>query len=176
MARRLGWAAPRGLAPGALLLMMVASAYAVEPSAPTAIRHRLPAHVLAVIEPAVVAATRRLSEPACSQVLGDFTDREGRSLEERLASLGLEPEAYFRLVVFVDGQNTRLCQRRDVAAFTNPGGRVVAVCPALLRIVRQDRRLAEDVVIHETLHTLGLEENPPSSLEINKRIFERCGR
>jgi hypothetical protein len=132
--------------------------------------------VAAAIEPAVSAATRRFSEPECGRLLGDFADRQGRSLEERLAGLGLAPRAYLGLIVFVDGRHTRSCQRSNVAAVTNPGGRVVALCPVFLHLVHLDRRLAERIVIHETLHTLGLEENPPSSLEINRRIFERCGR
>jgi hypothetical protein len=30
-------------------------------------------------------------------------------------------------------------------------------------------------VIHETLHTLGLGENPPSSAEIDSAVARRCG-
>jgi hypothetical protein len=30
--------------------------------------------------------------------------------------------------------------------------------------------------IHEILHTLGLEENPPSSSQITRRVLARCGR
>ena len=32
----------------------------------------------------------------------------------------------------------------------------------------------EALVIHEMMHTLGLGENPPSSLEINARVLKRC--
>jgi hypothetical protein len=39
---------------------------------------------------------------------------------------------------------------------------------------RQESR-AEIAVIHEALHTLGLGENPPDSLEITRRVAERCG-
>jgi len=34
---------------------------------------------------------------------------------------------------------------------------------------------AEAVIIHETLHSLGLGENPPTSDEITWRVFSRCG-
>lgn len=52
--------------------------------------------------------------------------------------------------------------------------------------VRRDRRAlwtsthtrspqrAELVVLHEALHTLGLGENPPGSLEITQRVGDRC--
>ena len=33
----------------------------------------------------------------------------------------------------------------------------------------------EAVIIHETLHSLGLGENPPTSDEITWRVFSRCG-
>jgi len=35
--------------------------------------------------------------------------------------------------------------------------------------------VAEAVIIHETLHSLGLGENPPTSDEITRRVFSRCG-
>jgi hypothetical protein len=33
----------------------------------------------------------------------------------------------------------------------------------------------EAVIIHESLHSLGLGENPPTSREITDRVVERCG-
>ena len=83
---------------------------------------------------------------------------------------------YLSLVVFVDGRNHGGCQRRGILAVTNPGSRVVGLCGSFYRTANEDPALAENIVIHEALHTLGLEENPPSSQEINKRVFERCGR
>ena len=38
----------------------------------------------------------------------------------------------------------------------------------------RDPWTAENWVIHEMLHTLGLGENPPSSREITQRVNERC--
>jgi hypothetical protein len=34
---------------------------------------------------------------------------------------------------------------------------------------------AELLVIHELLHTLGLGENPPSSVDITRVVTSRCG-
>jgi hypothetical protein len=39
-----------------------------------------------------------------------------------------------------------------------------------------DPPLAEAIIIHEALHTLGLREDPPSSREITRRVVKRCGR
>jgi hypothetical protein len=137
----------------------------------------LSAEVAAAIEPAVEAAAGRFAQPTCGgRLLSDFADSEGRRLEDRLARMGVGREAYLRMVVFVDGRHTRGCQRRGVLAVSNPGGRLVAVCPAFLRAVHVDRRLSERIVIHETLHTLGLGENPPTTHEIDRHIIDRCGR
>jgi hypothetical protein len=57
----------------------------------------------------------------------------------------------------------------------------VFVCPAerearsrLARLEFQGGSLAEAMVIHEMLHTLGLGENPPTPFEITERIRARC--
>jgi hypothetical protein len=169
-------AAPRREAVAfALVLAAAARVGAVEPPTANAIRHRL-SHMGATVEPAVIGAIRRFSQPECGRLLDDFTEPQGRPLEARPAALGLERGAYLALVVFVDGRNMRSCQKATVLAVASPGSRVVALCPAFLRAVRLDRGLAEAIVIHETLHTLGRAQNPPSSFEINNRIFRRCGR
>jgi hypothetical protein len=60
-------------------------------------------------------------------------------------------------------------------AFTTPGSRVVRVCgDELMRPSRHPDDIVA-MVIHETLHTLGLPENPPSSVEITRRVLARCG-
>ena len=55
----------------------------------------------------------------------------------------------------------------------SPGG-VGAAYSRFARNQTQNPSLAEAMVIHEMLHTLGLGENPPSSLEINERVRARC--
>jgi hypothetical protein len=175
MAGRLGPAARWAMALGALFQAGVL-ARAADSAALPSFRHRLAPDVAARVEPVVLAAAQRFAAPECSQLLDDFADARGRLLRERLSVLAADPEAYVGLVVFVDGRNYRACQRSAVIAVTNPGTRIVGLCPAFYRAVRNDRGLAEGIVIHETLHTLGLEENPPSSREINERVFQRCGR
>jgi hypothetical protein len=64
----------------------------------------------------------------------------------------------------------------------NPGRRRVFVCPVgpgrinsrLSKIEFQSGSLAEAMVIHEMLHTLGLGENPPTTFEITARVRESC--
>jgi hypothetical protein len=158
------------------LIWAAAPARATEPAAFPRLRHHLSNGVAVHVAPVVALAARRLGEPECGGLLTEFTDERGRPLEQRLVEPGIAREAYLGYVVFVDGRNTRACQRSHVLAVTNPGGRVVALCPSFVRVVREDRGLAQAILIHEMLHTLGLGENPPSSCEINRRIFERCGR
>jgi hypothetical protein len=159
----------------AALLSAPATAAAAEPPAP-AFRHRLGAEMAAAIEPVVVEAARRLAEPECGRLLLDFSDGRGRPLQARLDEIGVDRAGYVALLVFVDGRNARACQRSDVVAVTNPGGRVVALCPAFVRVAHLDRRFGETIVIHETLHSLGLGENPPASREVNQRVSDRCRR
>jgi hypothetical protein len=129
---------------------------------------------------AVRAARRgaldRLSSPNCREVLSDFQDAAGRTLRENLAAVVPTADEYLGLVFFYDGEGASQCRNTGVLAFTAPGSRVVHVCPQFASAQRRDRRLAEVIVIHEVLHSLGLGENPPTSRDINARIVARCGR
>ena len=60
-------------------------------------------------------------------------------------------------------------------ALTTPGSRVVRVCGRRFwEAQARNPERAELVVLHEALHTLGLGENPPDSLEITRRVGARC--
>ena len=123
---------------------------------------------------AVHGASRRLGEPSCAAVLDDFRDPAGRVLRERLRELDLQASEYARMVLFYDGSSDGPCRRPRVHAFTAPGSRVVRVCPSLGRLAAAEPATAEAIVIHEVLHTLGLEENPPSSEDITAGVQRRC--
>jgi hypothetical protein len=80
---------------------------------------------------------------------------------------------------FIDASLNRPCQRGDLfVAYTSPGHRVVYVCGSRFvhPIFRLDQRLAELLIIHELLHSLGLGENPPTSSQITKQVAKRCNR
>ena len=79
------------------------------------------------------------------------------------------------MVLFYDGSNEGPCRRPRVHAFTAPGSRRRAGVPVAGEARgRRARATAEALVIHEVLHTLGLEENPPSSEEITVAVERRC--
>lgn len=125
---------------------------------------------------AVQGAGRRLAEPSCAAVLGEFRDPVGRPLAERLGELALAPGDYARLVLFYDGSSDAPCRRPRVYAFTSPGSRVVRACPTLGALAVSRPEAAEAVVIHELLHTLGLGDDRPSSASITAAVESRCLR
>jgi len=124
---------------------------------------------------AALGALQRMDRPDCRQVFDDFADGSGRSLRQRLDGLEQTPDEWLSGLVFADAAASGFC-RPGIMAFTEPGSRVVHVCPRFAEAQRRDARRAEIVLIHELLHTLGLEEDPPPSAEITARVARRCGR
>jgi hypothetical protein len=117
----------------------------------------------------------RLKRPECLAVLSDFRDGQDHLLKENLAALRMTAPEFFTSLTFVDGSQKPVCGRYYVAAFASPGIPVISVCtPTFVRICREDRGLAADLLIHEMLHALGLGENPPTSLDITLRVRKRC--
>ena len=125
---------------------------------------------------AIEGASLRLQEPECRRVLTDFTDAAGRPLEAALDRLGETPAGYLRgLVFFYDGSSQRRCATGEILGGTQPGSRVIYVCPVpFFETDRRDKLATEVFIIHETLHSLGLGENPPAPVEINWRVMKRC--
>jgi hypothetical protein len=81
-------------------------------------------------------------------------------------------------VPFVDGSAQPGCRRSRVALSASPGVRRVFVCRAFADFQLRQPGVAESMVIHEILHTLGLGEAPqhgaPTSIEITQRVEARC--
>jgi hypothetical protein len=132
---------------------------------------------------ALARASDRLQEPECQKLFDDFADGRGRPLRERLDRLGLDGPAYLQTIVFRNGSSTRQCRTEHVLMVAYPGRPDVYVCATAGRAASRlaltlDRNphLAEFALIHEMLHTLGLGENPPTSLEITQQVKRRCGR
>jgi hypothetical protein len=126
------------------------------------------------VERARAGATRKLQDPECQKLLDDFSDGEGRPLRHNLESWGLSAAEYVQTIPFVRGSSHRLCLRGNVALVTTPGFPRVYVCSPFAATQVSEPGLAETMLIHEMLHTLGLGENPPSSLEITKQVQRRC--
>ena len=96
------------------------------------------------------------------------------TLSARLEALELTAAGYLRVVVFVDGGGLHVCEGEQLA-YTMPGSRVVYVCGSRFEAGwRNHPEFATASLIHETLHTLGLGENPPSSSEITETVRRAC--
>jgi hypothetical protein len=155
----------------AFVALSVTSGGAPTPG-PVRIRDGFRAHA---VRAALNGAARRLQKPRCLAVLAEFQDAAGRGLDQNLASLGTTGASYLDTMLFYDAHDQGRCRNQAVMAFTRPGSRVVLVCGrAFQSAYRGDSRLAEAVVIHEALHSLGLRENPPSSTHITARVLEGC--
>lgn len=131
----------------------------------------------AAVDLAGRSALQQLQKEECRQVLSDFTDAGGRTLQQNLDSLGeTAPDYLVRTVRFTTGSAyTRRCQNGGLAALTQPGSHVVLLCEEqFMKIVEDSAYFGGTIIIHETLHTLGLPENPPSSEEITAHVRTRC--
>jgi hypothetical protein len=125
---------------------------------------------------AVAGAVAKLESLECRKVFSEFRDRRGRTLEENLGSLGLSPATYLPRVLYYDGYGYSRCDVRTTIASTSPGSRAVFICsPQFLSTQRRKPELAAVLIIHEELHSLGLEEDPPTSKQITSAVIARCG-
>jgi hypothetical protein len=129
---------------------------------------------------AVAGAFDRLADSRCQEIFGAFRDTSGRPLQERLDLMGITAQNYLRLVLFYDGAHLAACRpngARTIFAVTTPGSRAVFICGPQFR--KQHKEIpfkGEATILHETLHSLGLGENPPSSDEITWRVVGSCAR
>ena len=150
-----------------------------EPAAPW---RPLNAYDRAAIERVKVRAAARLEDASCREILTDFKDDSGRTLESNLEALGVSASGYLLQLSFLDGSVVHECRNLAVAMVAAHGAPRVFLCPAeagpvnsrISRIEFQRGSLAEAMVIHEMLHTLGLGENPPTTFEITERVRARC--
>jgi hypothetical protein len=166
-----------------MLAVLLPAGRALEAARPPAAHHRrLNAFDRGVVERVRTRAAARLDRTECRKLLSEFKDHQGRTLESNLQPLGVSPSQYLLELDFVDGTPLPECGKPAVAMAANPGRRHVFVCPVgpgrinsrLSKIEFQSGSLAEAMVIHEMLHTLGLGENPPTTFEITARVRESC--
>lgn len=130
---------------------------------------------LLAVHAALLGARRRLEKPPCRRLFLEFRDESGQVLQAQLDAVGHSPTAHLAHLFFYDGEGKPACRDRGVLAATSPHSSVVLVCSASFgHAFKRNRRLAEAILIHELLHTLGLGENPPTSREITDRVLKAC--
>ena len=128
----------------------------------------------AAVDRARSGAVRRLQDARCQSVFSEFRDAQGRTIQENLDDWRMSAAHYLLMLPFLDGSREPLCRKTRTALVTVPGVKRVMVCATFSDFQLRQPHLAESMVIHEVLHTLGLGENPPSSLEITARVESRC--
>ena len=129
------------------------------------------------LRPSLEEAARKLGDGRCQEILTDFSDPSGRRLDVGLAATGQSVPSYLGYVLFYDGRGTHACADHQVLAWTTPGSRAVFICwDQFAERQRANNGYAANILIHETLHTLGLGENPPDARQITAQVIARCGR
>ena len=123
---------------------------------------------------AIDLARAKLALPDCSNIYGDFELQPGVTPRTELERMGIGPEQFLETLVFIGGSQDSLCRSGRAVLTAIPGSRVIRVCPGFARFQLQQPGLAASLIIHESLHALGLGENPPSGRDITQRIERRC--
>jgi hypothetical protein len=124
---------------------------------------------------AILRAHEALENPICQQIFLDFQDSSGRTLQERLDSLGETGQSHLAAMLFYEGWNGRPCPSSQTFAATIPGSRVAYFCGRkFASMLGRDPSALGVAILHEELHSLGLGENPPTSQEISRRVAQRC--
>jgi len=174
------------LAARSAVLLLAGSAVSVGEGNPSAVlREGLASNVriadpfrAAAVRKAVLGAFDSLGDGKCQGIFSDFRDASGQTLQEKLDALGETGQSYLKLVLFYEGSDQRACHSsrgQDISAATATGSRVVFICGGnFLQGRRPKPFYPEPLIIHGTLHSLGLGENPPTSDEITWRVFSRC--
>jgi hypothetical protein len=157
-----------------LFAIALPTALAASPLASATLEERRRSVQELTLERARDGAARKLEQPQCARVLEDFRDQTGRTLAENLATWNRTPVDYLKTTPFRDGSSHPTCRSGKSALFSVVGMRPVFVCPMFRMQAERDPWAAENWLIHEMLHTLGLGENPPSSREITQWVNQRC--
>ena len=166
---------PSALRPALLAAFLAAlgapPAPALEPGGSTRVDPSFGPRVTA----AVANAAARLETRPCALLLDDYVDtRTGRTLAENLAATGRTASEHVSALLFRGAPGLRPRGGRRVFAFTVPASAIVYLCRDDLLRIQTFRPLLTAVVIHEVLHTLGLQEDRPSSVSVTERVLERC--
>jgi hypothetical protein len=123
---------------------------------------------------AVDLALAKLAAPGCAEVYDDFQLPRGGTPRTALDKMGIGPMQLLERLVFFDGSAERGCRQGRAMLRSTPGSFVILVCPGFARLQLENPDLAASLIIHESLHALGLGEDPPTSAEITRRVERRC--
>ena len=112
-----------------------------------------------------------LDRPGCADIYEEFELRDGCTPQCELDRRRIGPKELLKTLVFADGSRDPFCHNGRAFLTTTPGRFLIHVCPGFAQL---QSRLRASLILHESLHALGLGENPPSSKEITNRVERRC--
>jgi hypothetical protein len=143
----------------------------------TSVLGRRDPRLIEAVGKAVRKASLKLQGAQCNEVFSDFRDGRGRTLQQNLQDRGETGQSFLLWLIFYNGGAESVCREARTAAATNPGARMVHVCPnQFIQAQLATPGYAAAFIIHEELHALGLNENPPTSREITAIVISRCGQ
>jgi hypothetical protein len=128
----------------------------------------------ATVRRAIDLALAKLAQPGCPSVYEEFELPNGGTPRSELDRIGIGPEEWLESLVFFDGSRDPVCRIGRAVLTTTPGSRAIRVCPGFAQFQLRNPGLSASLIIHESLHALGLGENPPSSSEITQHVERRC--
>jgi len=159
-------------------LVLIACSPTVSAQGQESPRHALFVHLSpftgTAVRLAIDLALSKLTRPGCADVYGDFELPDGSTPRAVLDRMRMRPEEFLESLVFIDGSADHVCRNGLAALTATPGSHVIYVCPGFAQFQLRNRDLSASLIIHESLHVLGLGENPPSSAEITRRVQRRC--
>jgi hypothetical protein len=112
------------------------------------------------LEASISRAMLKAQDPACLTTLEHFG----------IVTTPANIEIKFQFLKFEVGSE-KVC-KGNTSAYTHRNGSTVWIC--VERFNRLHPLEADAAIIHELFHTVGLDENPPTSLEITKQVVARC--
>ena len=117
-------------------------------------------------------ALARLKRPRCAAIFQTFLLADGSTAQSELDRRQISPGELLGGLIFADGNQAAVCHNGRALLITTPGSPLIRLCPEFSRLSPSDSAV---LIIHESLHALGLGENPPTSREITQRVEGRCG-
>lgn len=137
----------------------------------------LPLFVRGAVKRSVALALDKLRTDECRAIFSDFQDRNGHPLAATLESSGTSPSQHLATLRWVNGSQHPTCRNPNIFFVTVVGGDTIYVCPRQFSEYATEQPMkAAGLVLHEQLHSLGLGENPPTSQDISRQVWARCGR
>jgi hypothetical protein len=119
-------------------------------------------------------ALAMLASPDCAGIYSEFRRPDGRTPRDELERMGIGPEEFLESLVFTDGSREAVCRRGQAVMTATPGRALIYVCPGFADFQLRSAHKSAAVIIHESLHALGLGENPPRSSDITRRVERSC--